>query len=137
MEVATPEQRKAAPGPAEWFTGEVTVRPVAQQPAPGRVAAALVRFTPGARTAWHTHPFGQILYILEGRARVQSSGGQVVELGPGSSVRFDAGEEHWHGAMPDQPMLHLAVQEADAQGPATNWGRHVTDEEYEAAPGAG
>lgn len=92
--------------------------------------ASLVSFEPGARTAWHTHPFGQILYIVQGRARVQAAGGEVAELAPGSAVRFDAGEDHWHGAAPDGPMVHLAVQEADDDDVAVTWGRHVTDEEY-------
>jgi quercetin dioxygenase-like cupin family protein len=132
VNVTPSDQLKANPGPADWFTGTVTMQPVASQPAPGRVAAILVSFAPGARTAWHTHPFGQILYILQGRARVQSAGGDIVELGPGSSVRFDGREEHWHGAAPDQPMVHLAIQEADDEGTTTYWGRHVTDEEYRA-----
>jgi quercetin dioxygenase-like cupin family protein len=130
MDVTAPDQLRATPGPPDWFTGTVTMQPVATQPAPGRAAAVLVSFAPGARTAWHTHPFGQILFVLQGRARVQSAGGAIVELGPGSSVRFDAGEEHWHGAAPDQPMVHLALQEADDQGTGTYWDRHVTDEEY-------
>ena len=136
MDVTPAEQVAATPGPADWFTGDVTLQPLAAQPAPGRAAAVLVSFTPGARTAWHTHPYGQILYIVHGRARVQAAGGDVVELSAGSTVRFDAGEKHWHGAVPDQPMAHIAVQEADEQGTGTYWDRHVSDEEYD-APGAG
>jgi len=104
---------------------------IAEQQAPGRARALLIHFTPGSRTAWHTHPFGQILHVLLGRARVQCDGEEVVELGPGSSIRFDAGENHWHGAAPDQAMVHLAIQEADEQGVTTTWGRHVTDAEYQ------
>jgi quercetin dioxygenase-like cupin family protein len=89
-----------------------------------------VRFEPGARTAWHIHPFGQILYVLQGSARVQSAAGQIVEVQTGSSVRFGAGEDHWHGATEHDPMVHLAIQEANPDGVATIWGRHVTDDEY-------
>ena len=103
---------------------------VGEQAEPGRTRALLVYFTPGSRTAWHTHPLGQILHVLHGRARIQSRGGEILELGPGSSVRFDAGEDHWHGASPDQAMVHLAIQEADDSGATADWGRHVTDEEY-------
>jgi quercetin dioxygenase-like cupin family protein len=90
----------------------------------------MVSFTPGARTAWHTHPFGQILYVIHGRARVQTEGGKIVDLGPGSTVRFAPGENHWHGAAPDERMVHLAIQEADEDGSAANWGPQVTDAEY-------
>jgi quercetin dioxygenase-like cupin family protein len=103
---------------------------VAAQSAPGRTRAVLVYFTPGARTAWHTHPHGQILHILHGRARVCSAGGKITELGPGTTACFAAGEEHWHGASADQAMVHMAIQEADETGSTTDWGRHVSEREY-------
>jgi quercetin dioxygenase-like cupin family protein len=130
MEITRPDQVDSQQGPADWFTGDVTIRPIARQPAPGRAQAAVVSFRAGARTAWHTHPFGQILHILEGRARVQAAGSEVVELEAGSSVRFAADENHWHGATPHTPMAHVAIQEANEDGVSVVWGRYVTDAEY-------
>lgn len=130
IDITVPNETETRRGPQDWFTGSVSLEPVGEQPPPGRVQVVLVRFEPGARTAWHTHPFGQILHVLQGRARVQSASGEVVEVQPGASVRFGAGEDHWHGATPDEPMVHLAIQEANPDGVATAWGRHVTDDEY-------
>ncbi len=82
IEISRPNDVEARRAPAEWFTGIVAIKALGAQSAPGRAQAAMVSFTPGARTAWHTHPFGQILYIIHGRARVQTEGGKVVESGP-------------------------------------------------------
>ena len=117
-------------GPAEWFTGDVTIDAVAEPAGPARISANSVHFTPGARTAWHTHPNGQTLYVTEGVGRCQRRGGPVEEIRPGDRVFFEAGEEHWHGAAPDRFMTHLAMQEPDDAGTSVTWGAHVTDEEY-------
>jgi quercetin dioxygenase-like cupin family protein len=122
-------------GPAERFTGEVwldTIDPGA--PLPSRTRALSVHFTPAARTAWHTHPFGQVLYVIEGVGRAQSRGGPPEEIRAGDTVRFEAGEEHWHGASPATFMTHLALQEADDDGVPAYWGEHVSDEEYLTEP---
>ncbi len=126
-------------GPSDWFTGDVYLDPVATPAAPARAAAALVHFTPGARTAWHTHPFGQTLYVTEGVGLCQREGGAVETIRPGDRVFFGPGENHWHGAAPDRLMVHIAIQEADETGSPVSWGRHVTDEEYATAalPDAG
>ena len=121
-------------GPGDWFTGAVYVDPVAAAPAPARVQAALVHFTPGARTAWHTHPLGQTIFVTEGVGRCQRRGGPVEEIRPGDRVFFEPGEDHWHGATPTRFMAHVAIQEADESGSPVTWGEHVTDEEYAAAP---
>jgi len=121
-------------GPSDWFTGIVYVDPVAAAPAPSRLQAASVHFTPGARTAWHTHPLGQTIFVTEGIGRCQRRGGPVEEIRPGDRVYFEPDEEHWHGAAPDRFMTHLAMQEADDQGSPVTWGKHVTDDEYGAAP---
>src|SRR4051794_24134387 len=121
-------------GPGDWFTGDVYIDAVAAAPAPGRVQANLVHFTPGARTAWHTHPFGQTLYVTEGIGLCQRRGGPVEVIRPGDRVFFEAGEDHSHGASPNRFMTHIAMQEVDDQGSAVTWGDHVTDEEYAAAP---
>jgi quercetin dioxygenase-like cupin family protein len=121
-------------GPADWFTGSVYVDAVAAPAPPSRVAAALVHFTPGARTAWHTHPLGQTLFVAEGVGRCQRRGGPVEEIRPGDRVYFEPGEDHWHGAAPDRFMAHVAMHEADESGSTVTWGEHVSDEEYTTAP---
>ena len=93
-----------------------------------------VHFTPGARTAWHTHPNGQSIYVVEGVGRAQRRGGPVEVIRPGDRVFFEPGEEHWHGAAPERFMTHIAMVEVDDEGIPANWGDHVTDEEYAAAP---
>ena len=120
-------------GPADWFTGDVYIDPVAVPSGGSRLNASAVHFTPGARTAWHTHPNGQTIYVLEGIGRAQRRGGPVEELRPGDRVFFEPGEEHWHGAAPMRFMLHIAMLEVDDAGNSATWGEHVTDEEYRAA----
>ena len=93
-------------------------------------AAAAVHFTPGARTAWHTHPHGQTIFVTEGVGRCQREGGPVEELRPGDRVFFAAGENHWHGGAPNRFMAHVAIQQTDESGSAVSWGRHVEDDEY-------
>ena len=122
-----------ARGPAEWFTGDVFIDTVATPSDPSRTAAASVHFTPGARTAWHTHPFGQTIFVTEGLGRCQREDGPVQEIRPGDRVFFEPGENHWHGAAPTRFMTHLAIQESDENGPVT-WGDPVTDEDYLATP---
>jgi quercetin dioxygenase-like cupin family protein len=119
-------------GPADWFTGTVYIDPVAAPAAIARTGAALVRFTPGARTAWHTHPYGQTIYVTEGIGRCQREGGPVEEIRPGDRVYFEPDENHWHGAAPSRFMTHIAIQEADENGSPVTWGQHVTDEQYNA-----
>jgi quercetin dioxygenase-like cupin family protein len=122
------------PGPAEWFTGNVYIDAVAVPAASSRTAASLVHFTPGARTAWHTHPHGQTIYVTEGIGRCQREGGPVEEIRPGDRVYFEPGENHWHGAAPKRFMTHVAMHQADEAGSFVTWGEHVTDEQYNAAP---
>jgi quercetin dioxygenase-like cupin family protein len=123
-----------ATGPTDWFTGSVYIDTVATPSEPSRVQVSGVHFAPGARTAWHTHPFGQRLYVTEGVGLCQRRGGPVEVIRPGDGVSIEPGEDHWHGAAPDRFMTHLAIQEVDEQGSPATWGEHVTDEEYGAAP---
>jgi quercetin dioxygenase-like cupin family protein len=116
-------------GPADWFTGDVYIDAVVQAKEPSRVNIGAVHFTPGARTAWHSHDGGQTLYVTEGEGRVQSRGEETAVVRPGDVVHTPSGELHWHGAAPDRFMTHLSVTE----GPAT-WGEHVTDAEYRGTP---
>ena len=122
-----------AKGPADWFTGDVYLDGIVRGEEPSRVRVNAVHFTPSARTAWHSHAVGQTLYVTEGQGLVQARDGHVTELRPGDIVHARAGEWHWHGAAPDHFMTHLSITEAGAPGderPETDWGEHVTDEEY-------
>jgi quercetin dioxygenase-like cupin family protein len=124
-----------AKGPADWFTGDVYIDTAAEPSEPSRIAAAVVHFTPGARTAWHTHPLGQTIFVTEGVGCCQREGGPIEVIRPGDRVFFEPGENHWHGAAPNRFMAHVAMQQADDSGNVVTWGAHVTDEEYAAAPG--
>ena len=121
-------------GPAEWFTGEVWLDEIAAPAPPSRMAAFDVHFAPGARTAWHRHPFGQVIHVTDGVGLVQRRGGRVEVIRPGDTVRFGPDEDHWHGAAAARFMTHLAMQEADDEGTTAYWGEHVSDEDYLAEP---
>jgi len=121
------------PGPRDWFTGQVWMDEIATPGPPSRVRMLSVHFTPGGRTAWHHHPFGQILHVTEGEGLVQRRGGGREPIRAGDTVQAEAGEWHWHGAGPGTFMTHLAVQVADGEGQTTYWGEHVTDDEYRGA----
>jgi quercetin dioxygenase-like cupin family protein len=124
---------ETTPGPSDWFTGTVYIDTVAVPTGPSRLQASSVHFTPSARTAWHTHPNGQTIYVAEGVGLCQRRGGPIEVIRPGERVFFEPGEDHWHGAAPDRFMTHLAMLDVDDEGNNATWGEHVTDEEY-AAP---
>jgi quercetin dioxygenase-like cupin family protein len=130
----TRNSTETLPGPSDWFTGAVYLDAVAIPSGPSRLQAMSVHFTPGARTAWHTHPNGQTIYVTEGVGRAQRRGGPVEVIRPGDRVFFEPGEEHWHGAAATRFMSHLAMLQVDDEGTSATWGAHVTDEEYAAAP---
>ena len=115
-------------GPAELFTGDVHVDAIARGENESRIRVNIVRFAPCARTAWHSHSLGQILHITEGLG-VVATRDSVIVMRPGDTVHTPPGEEHWHGALPDRFMSHLAMWEDDDP----TWGDHVTDAEYDAA----
>jgi quercetin dioxygenase-like cupin family protein len=121
-----------AQGPSDWFTGAVYIDAVAAPSGASRVMVNNVHFTPGARTAWHTHPNGQTIFVLEGVGHAQRRGGPVEVIRPGDRVFFEPGEEHWHGATATRFMVHLATVQVDDEGSSATWGDHVTDEEYAA-----
>ena len=133
MEI-TRTQRETARGPSDWFTGDVSIDTVAAPSGESQVAAASVHFTPGARTAWHTHPRGQTIWVTEGLGLCQRRGGPIEVIRPGDRVFFEPGETHWRGAAPTRFMTHIAIQQADDEGNVVNWGDHVADEEYANAP---
>lgn|SRR5512144_1015955 len=121
------------PGPSEWFTGNVYLDAIAVPTETSRLSATNVHFTPAARTAWHTHPNGQTIFVVEGVGLAQRRGAPVEVIRPGDRVFFEPGEEHWHGAAPDRFMTHVALVQVDDEGTSATWGDHVTDEEYAAA----
>lgn len=126
-------RQPTAKGPAEWFTGDVRIDGIARGEEPSRVRVNSVRFMAGARTAWHSHAVGQTLWVTEGRGVVQSRGEDQHEIRPGDIVYTPADEWHWHGAAADHYMTHLSITEAPPPGdprPETDWGEHVTDDEY-------
>ena len=129
MEIKRSGSQPSGKGPKEYFTGTVRIDPLINAPDPARVAGASVTFEPGARTAWHTHPFGQTLIVTSGYGWAQREGGAIEDIRPGDVVWFEPGEKHWHGATPTTAMTHIAVQEKLNGSPVT-WLEHVTDEQY-------
>ena len=121
-------------GPADWFTGDVYLDMIAAPSEASRLGAGSVHFAPGARTAWHTHPLGQTIFVTEGICLCQREGDPIEVIRPGDRVFFEPGENHWHGAAANRLMVHTAMQESDDSGSTVTWGEHVTDEQYNAAP---
>jgi quercetin dioxygenase-like cupin family protein len=120
-------------GPAEWFTGDVYFNAYYAGTEPSRARLNLVRFTPGAHTAWHRHAVGQTLHVTEGLGYVQSRGQELIVLHPGDTVYTPPGEEHWHGATAENFLCHLALWEGLAPGsdePETVWGEKLNADEY-------
>jgi quercetin dioxygenase-like cupin family protein len=121
-------KQPTAKGPAARFAGDVHFDVIARGEGPSRLRVNAVRFAPCARTAWHSHSLGQTLYVTEG-VGIVATHDQVIIMRPGDIVHTPPGEQHWHGALPDHFMTHLAMWEDDE----ATWGDHVTDEEYTAA----
>ena len=124
------------PGPSDWFTGAVYVDTVAAPSDGSRIAAANVHFTPGARTAWHTHPLGQTLIVTAGGGLAQRWGGPIEQIRPGDVIWFPPGEKHWHGATTTTALTHIAIQE-QLDGKVVDWMEKVSDEQYQAGSRAG
>ena len=127
-------KQQTARASAETFTGEAWLDVIVRGEPPSRVRAAMVRFAPGARNAWHAHAVGQTVHVTEGVGLIQARGETALEMSAGDTVATPAGEWHWHGAAPDRFMTHLAVWEAAAEGPETEWAEPVDDAAYLAAP---
>jgi quercetin dioxygenase-like cupin family protein len=117
------------------FTGDAWVDALATGAAPSRLRLALVRFAPGSRTAWHRHRLGQTLHVTDGLGLVQNRAGALILLRPGDTVHTPPGEWHWHGALPDRFMSHMAISETAADQTLTDvdWADHVLDGDYRAA----
>jgi quercetin dioxygenase-like cupin family protein len=127
----TKSSGKTNSGPTDWFTGTVSIDPIRDPDEQSAIGCAHVRFTPGARTAWHSHPKGQTLYVTDGIGFVSTRDGQKQEIRPGDVVYIEPDEEHWHGATAERFMSHIAMQEADDNGNVVTWLEHVTDTEYQ------
>lgn len=129
MKITRSGTQPSAKGPGDWFTGTVRIDPLFSAAPPARTAANAVTFEPGARTAWHTHPLGQMLIVTAGCGRVQREGGPIEEIRPGDVVWFDPNEKHWHGAAPTTAMTHIAIQEA-LDGKPVQWMEKVSEAQY-------
>ncbi len=130
MRISRSDERVRRPGPEGWFTGGAWVRPVVDGAPSKEVQAVHVEFAAGARTAWHTHPVGQVLEVTSGKGWVQCEGEAAREILPGDVVVIEAGENHWHGAQRDSAMELLAFNEWDESHQNVTWGLQVTEEEY-------
>ena len=133
MEIFKAGVRPTKKASSEWFTGTVWQDAIVTAPEPARVRALSVAFEPGARTAWHTHPLGQTLYVVNGSGLVGTRKGSPKQIKAGDTVWIPPGEEHWHGASPTNGMTHVAIQEA-SDGRVADWLEHVIDEDYLKSP---
>ncbi len=131
MHLTTPSP--AAKAPEALFTGDVYVSPLKKVDGPSKLIASIVRFTPGARTNWHSHALGQTLFCTDGTGLVVSRDGTVIRMRPGDTVYTPPGEEHWHGATAGNFMCHLAMLEGIPGGDGTTWLEPVTDGQYQTA----
>jgi quercetin dioxygenase-like cupin family protein len=131
MDIKRSGSQSSGKGPAEYFAGSVRIDPLFEAADPARVVGASVTFEPGARTAWHTHPLGQILIVTAGCGLAQRWGGPIEEIRPGDVIWFPPGEQHWHGATSTTAMTHIAIQER-LEGKTVDWMEKVSDEQYQA-----
>jgi quercetin dioxygenase-like cupin family protein len=123
------QRNQPKPAPVGYFTGQVSVLELIASPEPMNLTVLRVSFAAGARTAWHTHPQGQILQIESGLGWFGRDTGEVFEMHPGDTIYIPPLERHWHGASADQAMTHLAVQRLE-DGVSATWLEQVSDEEY-------
>ena len=133
MQVNEAGARPSTPADPARYSGEVWTDALIEGGAPGNINVARVAFSPGARTAWHTHPFGQILVAISGIGLVCKAGEPAIRLRAGDSVAIAPGERHWHGATPDHAFSHFAIQGADGEGRMADWQELVNDDDYRAA----
>ena len=129
LEVKRNGSQPSAKGRPEWFSGEVRIDQPFDAEEPARIFGATVAFEPGARTAWHTHPLGQTLFVIYGLGWVQREGGPVEEIRPGDVVWIAPGVKHWHGGTPTTAMTHIAVVEK-LNGKTADWMEKVSDDQY-------
>jgi len=133
MQIFPAGSRPTKRAPEKWFTGTVWQDPIIEAPAPATLNALRVAFEPGARTAWHTHPLGQTLQVIQGVGRVALRGEAPRVIRAGDTVWIPPHTEHWHGAAPDTGMVHVAMQKA-LEGQAATWLEHVSEADYALSP---
>jgi quercetin dioxygenase-like cupin family protein len=129
LKIARNGSQPSSKGSAEYFVGTVRIDPLFQAIAPSRTSGASVTFEPGARTAWHSHPFGQVLIVTAGTSLIQRWGGPIEEIRPGDVVRIPPGLKHWHGATATAAMTHISIVE-QLDGKSADWMEKVSDEQY-------
>jgi quercetin dioxygenase-like cupin family protein len=129
IKIARSDSLQPKKGSAEHFTGSVQVQELFPAYDPSRTSGGKVAFEPGSRSAWHTHPLGQILIVTDGTGWIQQWGGPIEEIRKGDVIWIPAGVKHWHGATPSTAMTHIAIQE-QLNGKAVEWMEKVTDEQY-------
>jgi quercetin dioxygenase-like cupin family protein len=129
MVITRAGSQPSSQGPAQNFTGSVRVDPLFAPQASMPTSGAYVSFQPGARSAWHTHPAGQVLVVTAGTGRIQQWGGKVQEIRAGDVVWTPPGVKHWHGAQPTGTLTHIAIQNT-VEGKNVVWMEKVTDEQY-------
>jgi quercetin dioxygenase-like cupin family protein len=129
MVITRAGSQASSKGPARNFTGSVRVDPLFSPQGPSPTSGAWVSFEPGARSAWHTHPAGQVLVVTAGVGRIQQWGGKVEELRAGDVVWTPPGVKHWHGAGPSVAMTHMAIQNV-VDGKNVVWLEKVSDAQY-------
>jgi 4-carboxymuconolactone decarboxylase len=129
MKVVRPESQQSNQAPAEYFTGSVRVTPLVQGEEPSCLTCASVGFEAGARSAWHTHPKGQLLIVTEGLGLIQEWGQPVRDIQKGNVIWTPPNVKRWHGAAPGSAMTHTAIQEM-LNGKNVDWMEKVTDEQY-------
>jgi quercetin dioxygenase-like cupin family protein len=130
MDIKISGSQPSTKGSTEYFTGVVRIDPLFQAIDPARAVGASVTFEPGSRTAWHSHPLGQILIVIAGCGLAQRWNGAIEEIRPGDVVWFPPGEKHWHGATSTTAMTHIAIQE-QLGGKTAEWMEKVSDEQYQ------
>lgn len=129
MQIIKSGSRPTKKASSEYFTGNVWQDPVIETEPPARVRVLKVTFEPGSRTAWHTHPLGQTLYIVSGVGLMGLRKQKPQVIKSGDTVWIPPNEEHWHGATAENAMVHIAIQEA-LDNITANWLKKVTDDEY-------
>lgn len=129
MTIACAGSQASSKGPAQYFTGSARIDPLFPAHPPAGTSGAYVTFEPGARSAWHTHPAGQVLIVTAGVGRVQRWGGPVQEIRPGDVIWTPPGVKHWHGAAPSTAVTHIAIQDT-VDGKNVEWMEKVSDEQY-------
>lgn len=129
MEVTSTDSRSSFIGSTTNFYGKVTVAPLYAPNGSTSSSGGLVSFGAGARSAWHTHPAGQVLIITSGSGWVQEEGQPKRNVGPGDIVWTPPGIKHWHGASATDTMSHIAITNV-VDGKNVDWMEQVSDEQY-------